>query len=162
MFSFAVLTISDKGSTGERQDASGVAIKEIVTSAGYELTHYGILPDEQSLIQAELARLCDQKIANLILTTGGTGFAKRDVTPEATLAVVEKLCPGIPESMRALSLAITNRAMLTRSVAGIRGDSLIVNMPGSPKAVKECLEYILPALKHGLEILLGKASECAR
>ncbi len=159
---FAVLTISDKGYAHQREDASGQEIIRLVQAAGYELAHYGILPDEQVHISAELRRLCDGRVAELVLTTGGTGFAKRDVTPEATLAVVERLCPGIPEAMRAMSMAVTDRAMLTRSVAGIRGDSLIINMPGSPKAVRECLEYILGPLKHGLEILVGQASECAR
>ena len=162
MFSFAVLTISDKGSAGLREDTSGATIKDTMEKAGYVIAHYAILPDEQKVIEAELRRICDEGLANLILTTGGTGFAKRDVTPEATLAVVEKLCPGIPEAMRALSLAITSRAMLSRSVAGIRNNTLIINMPGSKKAVQECLEYILPALGHGLEILLGKDAECAR
>lgn len=159
---FAVLTISDKGYALQREDASGQEIIRLVQAQGYELAHYGILPDEQAYISAELRRLCDGRVAELILTTGGTGFAKRDVTPEATLAVVERLCPGIPEAMRAMSLAVTDRAMLTRSVAGIRGDSLIINMPGSPKAVRECLEYILGPLKHGLEILAGVTGECAR
>lgn len=159
---FAVLTISDKGYAQQREDASGQEIIRLVQAQGYELAHYGILPDEQAHISAELRRLCDERAAELILTTGGTGFAKRDVTPEATLAVVERLCPGIPEAMRAMSLAVTDRAMLTRSVAGIRGDSLIINMPGSPKAVRECLEYILGPLKHGLEILAGQTGECAR
>jgi molybdenum cofactor synthesis domain-containing protein len=158
----AVLTISDKGHAGEREDESGKMIAVLAAQHGCAVVHHGILPDEESVISAELRRLCDAKVAGVIFTTGGTGFAERDVTPEATLAVVERLCPGIPEAMRAFSFAITKRAMLSRAVAGIRGKTLIVNLPGSPKAVRECLELVLPELGHGLDILKGSASECAR
>ncbi|MCL1939828.1 MAG: MogA/MoaB family molybdenum cofactor biosynthesis protein [Desulfovibrionaceae bacterium] len=158
----AVLTISDKGHAGERADESGAMIAALAEQHGYTVVHHGILPDEESVISAELRRLCDAGVAGVIFTTGGTGFAQRDVTPEATLAVVERLCPGIPEAMRAFSFGITKRAMLSRAVAGIRGKTLIVNLPGSPKAVRECLELVLPELGHGLDILSGSASECAR
>jgi molybdenum cofactor synthesis domain-containing protein len=158
----AILTLSDKGCAGQREDASGPEIKNTVERNGYSVVYARILPDEQKLISAELRRICDNSMADLILTTGGTGFSTRDVTPEATLEVVERLCPGIPEAMRAFSLNITKRAMLTRAVAGIRGQTLIVNLPGSPKAVRECLELILDPLEHGLDILTGKTRDCAR
>lgn len=162
MYTVAVLTISDKGHAGEREDASGKMITALVEQQGWSVAHYGILPDEEAMISAELRRLCDARKADVIFTTGGTGFAERDVTPEATLAVVERLCPGIPEAMRAYSFTITKRAMFSRAIAGIRGKTLIVNLPGSPKAVRECLELVLPELPHGLDILKGSASECAR
>ena len=162
MYTVAILTLSDKGHAGAREDASGAVIRKIVEERGHAVTSYRILPDEKDVIVAELVRLCDSQVADLVLTTGGTGFSPRDVTPEATLCVVERVCPGIPEAMRAHSLAITRRAMLSRAVAGIRGGTLIVNMPGSPKAVAECLDYAMEALEHGLEILTGKGGECAR
>lgn len=162
MYKAAILTISDKGHAGEREDCSGKEIETILLQKGYTITHYAILPDERVDIVNELQRLCDNHIADLILTTGGTGFSKRDQTPEATLEVVERLCPGIPEAMRAMSMEKTKRAMLTRSVAGLRGDSLIINLPGSPKAVRECLECIIDQVAHGLDILTGRAGECAQ
>ncbi len=162
MYSVAVLTISDKGHAGEREDRSGREIRAIVEAFGYVVSHAAILPDEEAQITAELCRLADQAVAHLILTTGGTGFSHRDRTPEATLAAVERLCPGLPEAMRAFSLSKTPRAMLSRSVAGIRKNSLIVNLPGSPRAVRECLEYIIEPIGHGLDILLGKSGDCAR
>ena len=162
VYQAAVLTLSDKGAAGQRADESGKAVMAILKEHGYDLAHYAVMPDDAPAISAELARLCDDSGVNLILTTGGTGFAKRDVTPEATLAVVTRLCPGIPEAMRAYSLSVTKRAMLTRAVAGIRGETLIVNLPGSPKAVNECLGYIMEELKHGLDILTGRDGECAR
>ncbi len=157
----AVLTLSDKGAAGKREDESGKAVIELLERHGYALAHYAVLPDDQPAISAELVRLADTAGVNLILTTGGTGFSGRDVTPEATLAVVQRQCPGIPEAMRALSMAVTRRAMLTRAAAGIRGETLIVNLPGSPKAVRECLEFILDQLRHGLDILTGRDGECA-
>lgn len=162
MYRTAIVTISDKGHAKEREDASGKEIKTLVEKRGYTVAHYGILPDEEALISGELRRICDARLADVIFTTGGTGFAERDVTPEATLAVVEKVCPGIPEAMRAYSFGITKRAMFSRAVAGIRGKTLIINLPGSPKAVCECLELLLDDLPHGLDILRGAASECAR
>ena len=161
MYTVAVLTISDKGYAGDREDVSGRVIGELVERHGYSLVHRGMVPDEEALISAELRRLCDGRLADVIFTTGGTGFAERDVTPEATLAVVERLCPGIPEAMRAFSFGITKRAMFSRAVAGIRGKTLIVNLPGSPKAVRECLELALPDFGHGLDILTGAGGECA-
>lgn len=160
MYRFAILTISDKGHAGEREDASGREIRAIAEAKGYSLAHYAILPDEQTLIAAELKRLADAGVAELILTTGGTGFSKRDVTPEATLEAVERQCPGIPEAMRAMSMAKTKRAMLSRAVAGLRGNSLIINLPGSPKAVRECLECVIDQVEHGLDILTGRDKEC--
>lgn len=157
----AVITASDKGSRGEREDISGAAAESLLQKAGYTKIYRDILPDEQDQLAAKMREYADQGVA-LILTTGGTGFAPRDVTPEATLEVCERLAPGIPEAMRAMSLKITPRAMLSRAVAGIHKRSLIVNLPGSPKAVTECLDFILPSLSHGLDILRGEANECAR
>lgn len=162
MYTAAVLTISDKGYAKEREDTSGTEIKALVERRGYTVAHYGVLPDEEALISNELRRICDARLADVIFTTGGTGFAERDVTPEATLAVVEKLCLGIPEAMRAYSFGVTKRAMFSRAVAGIRGNTLIINLPGSPKAVRECLELILDDLPHGLDIMKGATGECAR
>ena len=162
IFKAAILTASDKGSRGERVDLSGPAIQEMIEPEGYTVTEYKIVPDDQETLESEMKRIADEGIADIIFTTGGTGFAMRDVTPEATIAVSDRLVPGIPEAMRAYSMTITNKAMLSRAAAGIRKQTLIVNMPGSPKAVKESLEFILPPLRHGLEILLGEASECAR
>jgi molybdopterin adenylyltransferase len=162
MFKVGIITSSDKGYVGEREDKSGELIKDIVTNKGYEVARYIVLPDEKEQLEKEMIYMADELCVDLILTTGGTGFAKRDVTPEATLNVVNRLAPGISEAMRYYSLTITKRAMLSRGVSGIRNNTLIVNMPGSPKAVKESLEYIIDSLHHGLEILTGKASDCAR
>lgn len=158
----AVLTMSDKGSKGEREDLSGPAIQEIIEQKGYKVVEYKIIPDEFDVICKELKRLADENVADVVFTTGGTGFSQRDVTPEATRAVCYREVPGIPEAMRAYSLTITKRAMLSRAYAGIRKNTLVINMPGSPKAVKESLEYIIDELRHGIEILKGEASECAR
>jgi molybdopterin adenylyltransferase len=162
MIKVGVITASDKGSRGERTDLSAPVIEELVKSMGGELVAYAIVPDEQKLLEEKLKEFADQKALDLIFTTGGTGFSPRDVTPEATLAVVDRLAPGIAEAMRWESLKITPKAMLSRAVSGIRGGTLIVNLPGSPKAVRECLMTILPALPHGIEILKGEATECAR
>jgi len=158
----AIVTSSDSGYNGRREDLSGPVIRELTESAGYQVVYQEIFPDDRAVLERELAELCDGGKADLILTTGGTGFAPRDVMPEATQAVTERAVPGIPEAMRAYSLQITGRAMLSRASAGIRGRTLIVNLPGSPKAVRECLEYILPHLRHGLEILLEQAGDCGR
>lgn len=162
IFKAAIITASDKGSRGEREDLSGPAIQEMIEPEGYEVTVYKVLPDDQKALENEMKRIADEGLADIIFTTGGTGFSLRDVTPEATIAVCDRLVPGIPEAMRAYSMTITPKGMLSRAAAGIRKQTLIVNMPGSPKAVKESLEYIIGPLRHGLEILLGEASECAR
>ena len=158
----AVITLSDSGYAGKRADLSGPAIQEMVEERGWTVVQTTLLPDRREMLERELRRLCDGGLADLILNTGGTGFSPNDVTPEATMAVVERPTPGIPEAMRYYSLQITPRAMLSRAAAGIRGRTLIVNLPGSPKAVRECLQAILPALDHGLEILKGTGGNCAR
>ena len=158
----AVITSSDSGYKGERQDLSGPLIQEMVTEAGYVVEKALLLPDDRQMLKEAMTRIADNEEACLILTTGGTGFSQRDCMPEATMDVVERPVPGIPEAIRAYSMTITKRAMLSRAAAGIRKNTLIINLPGSPKAVRESLEYILPELKHGLEILLGEASNCAR
>lgn len=157
-----VVTASDKGSRGERRDESGPAIADIVGQLGWEVVAYAVLPDERQAIAARLREMADVDRLDVVFTTGGTGFAARDITPEATLDVVERLVPGIPEAIRAESARHTPRAMLSRGVAGIRGYTLIINLPGSPRAVRECLASILPALPHGIDILRGEAAECAR
>ena len=162
MFKVGVLTISDKASRNERVDESGKVIKEIVESFGYEVDYYNIIPDEIKDIKEELIKSSDELKCDLVLTTGGTGFSKRDVTPEATLEVMTRNAFGISEAIRAYSMTITKRAMLSRAVSVIRNETLIVNLPGSPKAVKESLEYIIKDLDHGLKILKGVDSECAR
>ena len=158
----AVITLSDKGSRGEREDRSGPLIVEMLTAAGYQVEETMILPDEAKALKAQLIRLADGRQVNLILTTGGTGFAPRDITPEATYAVADRNAPGIAEAMRYHSLSITPRGMLSRAASVLRGKTLIVNLPGSPKAVKENLEYILPSLEHGVRIAAGLDGECAR
>jgi len=161
MFTVGILTASDKGSRGEREDLSGQAIKEMVEKLGWEVKVTEIVPDDKETIISKLTEFSDRLKLDVVFTTGGTGFSPRDVTPEATLAVVERLTPGIPEAMRWASLQKTPRAMLSRAVAGIRGKTVIINLPGSPKGVRECLEVILSSLEHGLEILNGIAGECA-
>lgn len=160
MFRVGILTASDKGSRGEREDRSAQVIKEMVQDAGWQVDYYRVIPDDPDLIAQTLVDMADKEGLDLILTTGGTGFSPRDNTPEATRRVIEKEVPGIPEAMRARSMQVTPRAMLSRAAAGIRGACLIINMPGSPKAVRECLEVVLPSLGHGLEILTGRAGEC--
>jgi len=156
-----VLTVSDKGSRGEREDLSGATIEKTISNIAV-VVERAIVPDEFDAIAEELRRMADKLNVNLILTTGGTGFAPRDVTPEATLCVLDKLAPGIPEAMRAVGLAKTPHAMLSRAIAGTRGHTLIVNLPGGPKAVQECLEVLMPALPHAIAILAGTGGECAR
>lgn len=155
-----ILTLSDKGSRGEREDVSGALIREMLESAGITLAAYEIIPDEADIISAKLRDWSDGEGLNLIVTTGGTGLSPRDVTPEATLAVIEKRVPGMEEAMRAESLKKTPHAMISRAVAGIRGRTLIVNLPGSPKAVRENLAVILPALPHALSKLAGDMNDC--
>lgn len=160
MITVAVLTLSDKGSTGERDDASGLLIQELLKRIGAEVKSYDILPDEKDLIKEKLIQFCTQ--VDLIITTGGTGLAPRDVTPDATLEIIEKEVPGIAEAMRLEGLKKTNRAMLSRAVAGVREQCLIINLPGSPKAVRESLEAIIDVIPHAVEKLKGDPSECAR
>ena len=162
MFRAAIVCMSDKGYRGKREDISSNVIEEILLENNYTISEKIIIPDEYSLIKDTLKNICDSNLADLVITTGGTGFSKRDVTPEATLEVCEKVVPGIPEAIRAYSMTITKRAMLSRAAAGIRKNTLIINLPGSPKAVRESLEYIISTLNHGLEILVGSATDCAR
>lgn len=157
-FTAAVLTISDKGAKGERVDTSGPAVCEMLVEAGYEVIYTNIVPDEMEMIKDELVKCSDELKVSLVLTTGGTGFSPRDITPEATLAVVERETRGLPEMMRAASLKITPRGGLSRSVAGIRKRTLIINLPGSKKAAKENLEAVIGAIDHGLEMLASEGS----
>jgi len=161
MFRVGVITSSDKGSRGEREDLSGPTLIKLAQDLGWEVVEYVVLPDEQTLLAEKMLQWTDELSLDLILTTGGTGFSMRDVMPEATLSVADRLVPGIPEVMRMESLKVTNKAMLSRAVAVIRKQTLIINMPGSPKAVRECFAAIAPALPHGIQILKGEASECA-
>ena len=158
MIKVAILTVSDKGSEGLREDESGRIIKEMISSLPTEVISYEIVPDEGEIIRKRLIKYSDELKVDLILTTGGTGFSPRDVTPEATLDVIDRNVPGIAEAMRQASLKVTPHAMLSRAVSGIRKATLIVNLPGSPKGVRENLEIILPVLPHGLEVLKGKSS----
>ncbi|MBQ2062939.1 MAG: MogA/MoaB family molybdenum cofactor biosynthesis protein [Oscillospiraceae bacterium] len=160
MFTARVITVSDRSYRGEREDLGGPLVRQVLTDAGYAVDGVVIVPDEAEQIKAALIDAADADVA-LIVTTGGTGFSPRDVTPEATIAVCQRLTPGIPEAMRAASMAITPRAMLSRATAGIRDRSLIVNLPGSPKGARENLEAVLGALGHGLEMLRGGQADCA-
>ena len=159
MITVAVLTMSDKGSKGEREDLSGPLIKDMLKSIDAEVKHYDILPDEKELIKEKLIKY--SKEVDLIITTGGTGLSPRDVTPEATLEVIDRQVPGIAEAMRSEGLKKTSRAMLSRAVTGVKGRSLIINLPGSPKAVKENLAVILDVIPHAIEKIKGDTSECA-
>lgn len=161
-FTAAWITLSDKGYAGEREDRSGPMIDKLLKAAGYEVVEHMLLSDDKAILQRQLIRLADQRQVNVVFTTGGTGFSLRDQTPEATIAVCDRLTPGIDEAIRAYSMKITPRAMLSRAASGIRKQTLIINLPGSPKAVEESLSYILPVLPHGIEILRGTASECGR
>ena len=162
MFPVGILIASDKGSRGERVDASGQVIREYVNRLGWQLVNYAVVPDENDVISQRLRDWVDHDRLNLILTSGGTGLSPRDHTPEATLAVIDRIAPGIGEAMRAGTMSKTPRAMLSRAVAGTRGQCLIINLPGSPRAVAECLYVVFPVLPHALEILTGKTGECAR
>lgn len=159
MITVALLTISDKGSKGEREDLSGALIKDMLKGIGAEVRYYEILPDEKELIKERLLEY--SRKADLILTTGGTGLSPRDVTPDATLEVIEKQVPGIAEIIRTEGFRKTTRSILSRAVSGIKGNSLIINLPGSPRAVKESLQVILDAIPHAIEKIKGDPSECA-
>lgn len=162
MYRVGIITASDKGYAGEREDVSGPTIKAICENFGHEVVGIKVLPDDEETLRDGMLDFAEQDGCHLILTTGGTGFAKRDVTPEATKSICTKDAPGIVEAIRAYSLTITKRAMLSRAYAGIRGNTLIINLPGSPKAVRESLEYIIDSIQHGLDILNANDSECAR
>ncbi len=156
----AILILSDKGFRGEREDKSGPTLKGILEPHA-EVVSLDVLPDERKQIENYLRNACDSGSVDVLFTSGGTGLAPRDVTPEATLSVIERAVPGIPEAMRAYSMQKTNRAMLSRGTAGVRGRTLIINLPGSPKAVAECMEVVLPVLAHAVETLRGDTYECA-
>ncbi|MDI6854763.1 MAG: MogA/MoaB family molybdenum cofactor biosynthesis protein [Deltaproteobacteria bacterium] len=160
MFRVGILTVSDKGHAGERHDASGPELANLLRARQYEVNHFRTVPDEHEAVVAALVEWSDRDRLDLILTTGGTGFTPRDITPEATLAVAERLAPGLPEAMRAAGLAKTPHAMLSRGVAVLRGGTLIINLPGSPRGARESLEAVLPALPHALEKLKGSQEEC--
>lgn len=160
MIRAAILTMSDKGSRGEREDKSGQVIKEMIISLPSDVISYEVIPDEKEIIKKKLTHLSDIIKADIIITTGGTGLSPRDVTPDATLEVIGKEVPGMAEAMRAESLKKTPNAMISRAVVGVRGETLIINLPGSPKAVRENLSVILPAIPHAVEKLKGDQSEC--
>jgi molybdopterin adenylyltransferase len=158
-FSAAVLTVSDKAAAGQREDTSGAAIRELLGSIGIEVARYEIVADEQDVVSARLREWADQRVAQLIVTTGGTGLGPRDVTPEATKAILEYEAPGIAEAMRAEGLRHTPMSMISRAMAGVRNRVLIINLPGSPKGVRENLAVVLPVLQHALELLAGERSD---
>jgi molybdenum cofactor synthesis domain-containing protein len=158
----SVITLSDKGSRGEREDESGMIIQEMLTSIGASVVNYRILPDEKEAIIRELSLLCDSGETDLIVTTGGTGVGPRDVTPEATRTIIDRELPGMGEAMRAESLKKTPHAMISRAIAGTRKRTLIINLPGSPKAVRENLAVVLPALSHAIEKIKGDPTDCAQ
>ena len=162
-YTAAVITISDKGAKGERVDTSGPNLCRILKDRGFDVVYTAIIPDEMDEIKAELIRCCDEKKVALVLTTGGTGFSPRDITPEATLQVVERRTPGIPEAMRAESMRITPKGCLSRSEAGIRGRTLIINLPGSKKASEENILAVIDPVEHGLQMLMSEGSaDCAK
>lgn len=162
MIKVGIVTLSDKGARGEREDKSGETIKDIVAQVNGTVEYYKVIPDDIDRIKEELLQCCDVLKLDLVLTTGGTGFSPRDNTPEATKEVIKREVPGIPEAMRMASMSKTPKAMLSRAVAGIRNKSLIINLPGSPKGVRECLEVVLPVLPHAMEILSGQGGECGK
>ena len=162
VFRVGIVTLSDKGYQGEREDRSGPKIRELLPAEQYEVVSMRLLPDEQAMIEEEMIRLADLEKCDLVLTTGGTGFSMRDVTPEATLAVSDRVAPGIAEAIRAGSMAITKRAMLSRAVSAIRHRTLIINLPGSPKACMETMDVFMDTIPHGLGLLRGTVHDCAR
>ena len=159
-FKAAVVTVSDKGAAGEREDKSGAVVRGLLERAGIEVARTEIVPDDLEELEVLLGELCQQEL-NLVVTTGGTGLSERDVTPEATLAVIDREVPGMAEAMRAESLKITPHAMISRAVCGLKGSTLVINLPGSPKGARECLEVVMPAVPHALEVASGNAAECA-
>ncbi|MDD2619439.1 MAG: MogA/MoaB family molybdenum cofactor biosynthesis protein [Syntrophomonadaceae bacterium] len=161
MYKAGILIMSDKGARGEREDLSGQQIKDLLGDE-YKIDYYEIIPDEKEIIKDKLIKACDELMLDLILTSGGTGFSNRDLTPDATLEIIEKLVPGIPEAMRFYGLQQTPKAMLSRAVAGIRGKTLIINLPGSVKGVRESLGAVIPVMDHALDILVGSAVECGQ
>lgn len=161
MITAGIITVSDKGSQGKREDLSGPAIAEMLTGAAFEIKNTVIIPDETAEIKKAIIDFADVKKLDLIVTNGGTGVSPRDLTPDATLDVIDKQIPGMAEAMRYQSMKVTPHAMISRAIAGIRGKSLIINLPGSPKGAKENLAVVLPALKHAIEKIKGDESECA-
>ena len=161
MFNLGILTISDKGSQGQREDKSGEVIRDMMSGLDCSVAQYEIIPDEVDVIADKLIEWADEGSVDVILTTGGTGLGPRDVTPEATLSIVDKVVPGFAETMRAETFSVTPFAILSRAEAGVRGKCLIINLPGSPKAVRECLEVILPAIPHAVEMITGEVTEHA-
>ena len=159
MFTVSILTISDKGALGQRYDESGQIIRDFFSDLDSDIVNYEVVPDEVDVIRQKLVEWADSSETDVIITTGGTGLGERDVTPEATLAAVDRVVPGFVEAMRAISLNKTPMAMLSRATAGVRGRSLIINLPGSPKAVRECLEVVLPAIPHAVDIIKGVVTE---
>lgn len=162
MYSVGIITLSDKGSEGLREDLSGPKIAELLPKDKYKVISYKLLPDDEKMLRQELIRLCDEEECALVLTTGGTGLSKRDITPEATLGVAQKNVPGISEGLRAYSMQFTKRAILSRGISVIRNKTLIINLPGSIKAVSESMEFLIGNIEHGLDILLGYDNECGR
>ncbi len=156
----AIITTSDRSSRGEREDLSGKVIEEISRSNSWEVLYYSVVPDDKDTIKTELVKTVDAIEADLVFTTGGTGVAPRDFTPEATLESIDREIPGMAEAMRAESLKKTPHAMLSRAICGMRGKALVINLPGSPRAVKECLEVIVPAIPHALELIRGGEADC--
>ena len=162
MYTVGIITSSDKAYVNEREDKRGKAIREIVEKYKLKVERYVVLPDDRDILSNEIKNMSDNLKLNLVLTTGGTGFSVRDVTPEATKDVIEREVPGISEAIRQYSITITKRAMLSRAISGIRKDTLIINLPGSEKSVRETLGYCIEAVIHGIEILVGSSTECAR
>ena len=162
MYKAGILILSDKGSRGEREDRSGQQIQNMLADQGFQFDYYDIIPDEEDIIREKLIYACDQLKLDIVFTSGGTGFSSRDVTPEATMNVIHRLTPGIPEAIRYYGLQKTPKAMLSRAVAGMRGKTLIINLPGSVKGVRESIEAILPALGHGIDIIIGSSTECGQ